>query len=166
MKLTTLLFIIVIYIICIVLGMFIEDKTYKLYFFMIVALGTLTYMNLYLTITYYIKLRNEPGVPGPRGPKGEKGATGQKGKCVNSNKCGFTEKELDEMLYSKASTIFNSTNKCIKDPNLSNCNGGPSEVERIETVSQQIKMLEQYAQEGKYSKSEFERKVNTSFGNI
>ena len=51
---------------------------------MIVALGTLTYMNIYLTIFYYIKLRNEPGVQGPPGPKGEKGPTGPEGKCVNS----------------------------------------------------------------------------------
>ena len=58
MKLTTLLLIITIYMVCLVIGMLIKDAIYKLYFYMIVALGTLTYMNIYLTIFYYIKLRN------------------------------------------------------------------------------------------------------------
>ena len=166
MKLTTLLLIITIYMVCIVIGMFIEDSTYKLYFYMIIALGTLTFMNIYLTIFYYIKLRNEPGIQGPSGAKGEIGPTGPKGKCVNSNKCGFSENEMNEMLYNKATDIFNTSQDCLKEPSLNNCVGGASEVERIQKVSSQMKMLEQYAKEGKYSRDEFEKKINNSFGNL
>ena len=60
MKLTTLLLIITIYMVCLVIGMLIKDATYKLYFYMIVALGTLTYMNIYLTNILLYKIRNEP----------------------------------------------------------------------------------------------------------
>lgn len=166
MNLTTFLIVVTIYIICIVIGMFIEDNTYKLYFYMIVALGTLCYLNIYLMITKYIYLRNDPGIPGPRGPKGEKGATGPRGKCVNTNKCGFTDKEIDELLYNKAVNIFNTSIDCVKDPTLDNCTGGAQEVERISKVNAQMKMLEDYAKSGQYSRQQFIKQINDSFGNL
>ena len=70
MELTTFLTLVTIYVVAISISMFIEDKTQKLYYFMIIALGTLVYLNVYLSVVYYIKLRNEPGILGPRGPKG------------------------------------------------------------------------------------------------
>ena len=62
-----------------IISMFIEEKRLRLAFYLIVALATLCFINLYLTFTYYIKLRNEPGIPGPQGPKGDKGPKGDAG---------------------------------------------------------------------------------------
>ena len=99
MELTTFLILVTIYVVAIAISMFIEDKTQKLYYFMIIGLGTLVYLNVYLSVVYYIKLRNEPGVPGPRGPKGDKGPTGSNGKCKISDKCGFSKEDADKILY-------------------------------------------------------------------
>jgi hypothetical protein len=166
MDLTTLLILIVIYLVLIVISMFIEDKTYKLYYFLIVALATLTFLNVYLSIVYYIKLRNEPGIPGPRGPKGEKGPGGGKGKCVISESCGFTSEEANKLLYSIAASKFDSTTGCVKSPSLKTCKGGASEVERILPVNKQIAMLEKMANNGQFTKQEFEAKVRRSFDAI
>ena len=166
MELTTFLILVTIYIVAISISMFIEDKTQKIYYFMIIGLGTLVYLNVYLSITYYIKLRNEPGIPGPRGPKGDKGPTGNSGKCKISDKCGFTKEDADKILYETASQTFETSKACLKDPNIENCNGGLSEVERIKPVNQQIKMLEEIAQQGIVSKQEFERKIKNTLGNV
>lgn len=156
----------VIFIILVVISMFIEDKTYKLYYFLIVALAALTVLNVYLSIIYYIKLRNEPGVPGPRGPKGEKGPSGGKGKCVVSESCGFTKSEADKMLYNIAASKFDTTPRCLREPSLKTCKGGASEIERILPVNKQIAMLEKMATQGLYTKQEFEKKVRSSLNDL
>lgn len=166
MDLTTLLIVMVIFIILVVISMFIEDKTYKLYYFLIVALAALTVLNVYLSIIYYIKLRNEPGVPGPRGPKGEKGPSGGKGKCVVSESCGFTKSEADKMLYNIAASKFDTTPRCLREPSLKTCKGGASEIERILPVNKQIAMLEKMATQGLYTKQEFEKKVRSSLNDL
>ncbi len=166
MDVTTLLIIIVIFLILVVISMFIEDKTYKLYYFLIVALAVLTFLNVYLSIIYYIKLRNEPGVPGPRGPKGEKGPSGGKGKCVVSESCGFTKADANKLLYNIAASKFDTTPKCLREPSLKNCRGGASEIERLQPVNKQIAMLEKMAVDGLFTKQEFEKKVRNSFNDL
>lgn len=166
MELTTFLILVTIYIVAIAISMFIEDKTQKIYYFMIIGLATLVYLNVYLSVVYYIKLRNEPGIPGPRGPKGSKGPTGSNGKCKISDKCGFTKEDADKILYDAAAETFETSKACLKEPSLENCNGGASEVERIKPVNQQIQMLEEMAQQGLFTKQEFEKKIRNTLGNL
>lgn len=146
--------------------MFIEDKIYKIYYFMIVALGTLTFINIWLTVTYYIKLRNDPGIPGPRGKSGDKGPSGTKGKCTIGESCAFTKTDASKILYKVAADKFDTSQSCLKQPTLKNCNGGIKEVDRVKSVSTQIKMLEELAGKGTYTKQEFEAKVNSAFDGI
>lgn len=166
MDLTTALILITIYVVIIAISMFIDDRMQKIYYFMIVALGSLVFINVYLSVIYYIKLRNEPGIPGPRGSKGARGPTGSNGKCKISDKCGFTADDADKILYETASQTFETSKSCLKDPTLETCNGGASEVERIKPVNQQIKMLEDLAQQGLFTKQEFEAKIKNTLGNL
>ena len=166
MDITTFLILVTFYLVAIVISMFIEDKTYKMYYFLIIALATLVFLNVYLSIIYYIKLRNEPGIPGPRGTKGEQGPTGSKGKCVSTGKCGFTKAEADKMLYDLAANKFETSKTCLREPTLNNCQGGASEVERIKPVNKQVQMLEEMAQQGLFTKQEFEKKIKNSMSNL
>jgi hypothetical protein len=152
--------------VAIIISLFIEDRTYKIYYFLILALGFLTFLNCYLGVIYYIKLRNEPGIPGPRGPKGDKGPSGSKGKCVLTEKCGFDKKELESILYDMASQTFQTSKSCIKNPSLQNCEGGADEVERLQPVSDKLKHLENLALKGNFTKQELETKIINSLSKI
>jgi hypothetical protein len=162
MDITTFVILCIIIVIAVVISLFIEDKTYKIYYFLVLGLGFLTFLNCYLGVIYYIKLRNEPGIPGPRGPKGDKGATGTTGKCVLTEKCGFDKKELDTILYGMAAQTFQTTESCIKSPSLKTCDGGAKEVERLEPVSYKLKKLENLATQGNFTKQELRQKIANS----
>ena len=166
METTTFVILAIIIVVAIVISLFIEDKTYKIYYFLVLALGFLTFLNCYLGVIYYIKLRNEPGIPGPRGPKGDKGPTGSKGKCVLTEKCGFDKKDLDMMLYDMAAQTFQTTKDCIKSPSLKTCEGGAKEVERLQPVSSKLQQLESLALRGSFTKQELQRKINNSLSNL
>lgn len=166
MDITTFIILTIIIVVAIIISLFIEDKTYKIYYFLVLALGFLTFLNVYLGVIYYIKLRNEPGIPGPRGPKGDKGPTGGKGKCVLTDKCGFNKKDLDIMLYDMAAQVFQTTKDCVKLPSLKTCDGGAKEVERLQPVSNKLQQLEKLALQGNFTKQELQRKISNSLSNL
>jgi len=116
MNIGTLLVIIFIYIILIVISLYFKDFRLKIAYWFVVGLGTLTLINIYLSITYYISLRNDVGIPGPRGPKGDSGPAGDVGKCTLSKTCGV--QNCEDKVYSIAADIFpDITRSCITDPN-------------------------------------------------
>jgi hypothetical protein len=166
MDLTTFMILVFVYLIAIVISFYIEDKTEKTYYFVIIALGTLCFLNIYISVYYYIKLRNEPGIPGPRGPKGQRGPGGKKGKCVMNATCSFTPADADKLLYELAADKFQTSKACIKEPSLKTCSGGATEVDRIRPVNIQIKMLEDIAKQGTYTKDEFTKKINNTLGSL
>jgi hypothetical protein len=166
MDITTFIILCIIVVIVIVVSLFIEDKTYKIYYYLIVALAGLTFLNCYIAVIYYIKLRNEPGIPGQRGPKGDKGPSGSQGKCVLTDKCGFDKADLDYMLYDMAASVFQSNKDCIKNPSLKTCEGGVSEVERIKPVSDKMKNIENIALQGNFTKQELKQKINKVLGDL
>ena len=71
----------------IILSQFIEGRNLKFMYWMIMILLFITCMNIYMTINYYIKLRNNPGIKGEKGEPGEQGEKGSNGVCVIDTKC-------------------------------------------------------------------------------
>ena len=69
----------------------IPEVKYKIAYFMIICLLGLSILNIYLSIVYYIKLRNDPGIPGEMGKKGPSGVKGLPGKCSFTESCGIDE---------------------------------------------------------------------------
>jgi len=162
MNFTTVLIILVIYLILLVLSMFIENTTFKMYYFLIIILGTLAFLNVYLAFYYYIKLRNEPGVPGPRGPKGDPGAIGKKGSCDINQNCTADGKitTISPAMYQEIANRFNTTPECLQTPSRNSCMGGAQEVRRIEPISSQIKMLEAMAEQRNMTQKQMESKLS------
>lgn len=121
MNTVSLLIIMFIFVIFMVISLFIADFHLRLAYWFIVALGTLSVINMYLSITYYIRLRNDPGEPGKKGPKGEKGPRGDIGTCTFSEKCGITD--CKEKIYSLAETYYDDISRdCLETPNIQMCN--------------------------------------------
>jgi len=160
MNISTFLILVFIYIIAIMCSFLIENRVYKIYYFIILALATITGLNIYFGIMYYIKLRNEPGMPGPRGPKGDKGSTGASGKCIINEKCGFDINDANELIYTEVAKKFDTTPECLRNPTIENC-GNSAEVARINKLEPQIKILRDIATEGNMTKQEFENKLRS-----
>jgi hypothetical protein len=160
MNISTFLLILTLYIFAILASYLIENRTHKIFYFMIIGLATLTGLNIYFGIIYYIKLRNDPGMPGPRGPKGEKGPSGASGKCIINEKCGFNLDDAKELIYAKVAEKYDTTPECLSNPTIENC-GSIAEVKRLEFLQPQIQTLIDLASESGMTKQNFEIKLNT-----
>jgi hypothetical protein len=68
--------------------LFIEEKL-RLVFLLIMFLLYVSIYNVYFSITYYIKIRNERGIAGDRGDPGIEGQDGTDGVCAMAKSCGI-----------------------------------------------------------------------------
>ena len=71
----------------IIVSQFIKGVKLKLMYWMIMILLFITFMNIYMTIIYYISMRNNPGVQGSRGNPGKIGLKGPPGVCTINTSC-------------------------------------------------------------------------------
>jgi hypothetical protein len=65
------------------------DENLRLVFLMILFLLYVSIYNVYFSIKYYIKIRNEPGIRGDRGDPGDFGQDGTDGVCAMAKSCGI-----------------------------------------------------------------------------
>jgi len=154
----TLLVIILIYVILLVISQFIDDFNLRIAYWFVVALATLTIMNIYLSISYYIKLRSDPGSPGPRGAKGEMGPKGHTGKCTFSDECGISK--CPQKIYSMAEDLYSSagiSRKCLENPKK-NCDSHELR-EKALPIHNQVEMLIKQCKNTKRAEEDFMRKI-------
>ena len=164
--------ILIIFIIFFGISFMIQDTKYRICYYMILALLFLASLNIYLSIVYYIQLRNTPGVQGPIGSKGPKGMTGTKGRCSFSVKCGIDEPR--KIILDAAHTMYNPTTnppksattpdamprECLNTPSLANCNNNQDTLDQARPINNQINMLEKIAQSSSMTTQDFKDKIN------
>ena len=68
--------------------LFIEENL-KLVFMLIALLLYVSIYNVYFSVKYYYKIRNEPGIKGDRGDPGDQGQNGSDGVCAMAKSCGI-----------------------------------------------------------------------------
>ena len=158
MNTVSILIIILIYVVLLVISQFIDDFNLRIAYWFIVGLGTLTAINVYLSIAYYINLRNDPGVPGPRGGKGDRGPKGHTGKCTFADECGIPR--CNEKIYGLAEEIYADTGltrKCLEKPYTA-CK---SHVEREKAIPihNQVEMLIKECGKTHRAEEDFMRKI-------
>ena len=156
MEISTFLILLIIVLILISIGFMIPETTYKIAYFMIVCLFGLTILNVYMSIIYYIQLRNDPGIAGVIGNKGPTGVKGLPGKCSFSQTCEI--KNSREKIVNVANTMYNISSECINKPTLDTCKNQDT-LEQAIPINQQINMLEQIAYDTKMSEPEFMTKI-------
>jgi hypothetical protein len=155
MNTTSLLIIMLIFIVFIVISLFITESNLRLAYWFVVGLGTLTIINFYSTIVYYIKLRNDPGIPGPRGAKGEKGPKGHIGKCTFSRKCGI--QNCDQKIFSIGQEFYpDIPRNCLENP--STCSSNELQEKAI-PLNKQLKQLIKSCKTTSRAEEDFMRKI-------
>jgi hypothetical protein len=156
MELTTFLILLIISLIFVSIGFMIPEPKYKVAYFMIVCLLGLTILNVYMSIVYYIQLRNDPGIPGSMGNKGPTGVKGIPGVCSFTETCEI--KNARDKILNVANTMYDIPKKCIDKPSLSTCNNQDT-LEQAIPIHQQINMLEQIAYSTTMTEQDFMTKI-------
>ena len=156
MDLSTLLIILIVFIIAFSISFFIQEIKYRIAYYMILALLFLSGLNIYLSIVYYIQLRNTPGTPGVQGDKGPTGVKGAPGKCSFTATCGI-ENARDKIL-NVANDMYNIPVDCLNNPSLTTCKTQDILEEAI-PIKAQIDMLETIANSTHMSESDFMSKI-------
>lgn len=80
------------------------DENLRLVFLMIMFLLYVSLYNVYFSIKYYIKIRNEPGIKGDRGDPGVPGQDGTDGVCAMAKSCGIAS--CRKLIVDELKTIF------------------------------------------------------------
>jgi hypothetical protein len=156
MELSTFLILLILAIIFITIGFMIPDTKYKIAYFMIIALLWLSVLNIYLSVVYYIQLRNDPGIPGPQGSKGPQGAKGPPGKCSFSEKCGIQDARTK--ILDIAHQMYSIPQTCLDNPSIDTC-GNQETLESAMPINNQINMLEQIAYSTTMAERDFLDKI-------
>jgi hypothetical protein len=155
----TIFIILIIFIIFFGVSFMIQDVKYRVCYYMVLALLFLASLNIYLSIVYYIQLRNTPGVQGPIGPKGPKGMTGSTGKCSFSQTCGIQEPREKIIIPAVKLMYPNIPQNCLDNPSLANCNNDQDILDQARPINAQINMLEQIAQNSSMTENDFNDKI-------
>jgi len=151
---TTITFFIL-FVLLYMISMSIENPQHKMSFWLIVALALITIFNIYLSIMYYIKLRNEKGIPGPRGESGAKGPKGESGLCTTSAKCGI--QECRSKIMDKVIPFFPDIPvDCINDNDMCETSTNKQKAAPIRVL---IDDLEKKCRNTKRSEESFMRKI-------
>lgn len=158
MDVSTFLIILIIVLLLISIGFMIDDIKYRVAYFLVVCLFGLVILNIYLTIVYYIQLRNEPGLPGEMGQKGPTGVRGIPGKCSFTEECGI--KDARKKIIKIANTMYGIPEACIDNPSQKNCNNNQDTLEQAMPINTQINMLEAIAHNTTMTEKDFMTKVN------
>ena len=149
---SSILIVLILISIIVTVSFFITEPSYKLAYFIIVGLGFLCLLNIYLTVFYYIKIRNTEGSPGPMGPKGNRGPKGEPGKCSFSETCGIANPRTK--IVDTASKMYDIPAKCINTPNLRNCDNEDIVAQAV-AIAKQVNVLEDMAAKSTMAEKDF-----------
>jgi hypothetical protein len=156
MELSTFLILLIFAVIFISIGFMIPETKYKIAYFMILMLLCLSILNIYLSVVYYIQLRNDPGIPGEQGSKGVRGAKGSPGKCSFSEKCGIQNART--IILNTANQMYDIPQDCLDKPSLTTCKD-QNTLDEAMPINKQINMLEKIAYSTTMSQKDFESKL-------
>jgi hypothetical protein len=159
MELTTLLIIMIIFIIFFSISFMIQDIKYRVSYYMILALLFLATLNIYLSIVYYIQLRNTQGVQGKMGNKGPTGVQGNPGICSFSETCGIDNVKARTNIIGIANQMYGINTTCLDTPTLVNCDNNQDTLDQAIPINAQINMLQQIAHDTSMAEADFMSKV-------
>ena len=79
----------VLYFLVLIINQFIKDPNLRIAYWLLCFLFFITISNIYLSVHFFKKIRNELGKKGPDGDMGDQGMKGSDGICKLSTKCGI-----------------------------------------------------------------------------
>lgn len=144
----------------IILSKFIVDRGLQALYWLIVFLLTITVGNIYMTVNYYVKLRNEPGTRGERGDPGPKGQKGSNGVCTVDTSCGSIQNcrdFIEEIFMEELPEYRRVVEKRDRDIKLN-----PQDLKILAQVNQYFDTLKAACESGRYSQPELRAKIKKS----
>ena len=117
--------------------LFIEEKL-RLVFMLIMLLLYVSIYNVYFSIKYYKKIRNESGIKGDQGDPGDSGQKGSDGVCAMSKGCGIAN--CRKLIVDKLKSIFPEY-ALIRDKLAKNKELNPKEKKQNRQINSYIDIL-------------------------
>ena len=148
----------------IIINKFIVDPQLQYIYWLVVFLLFVSVSNIYMTMHYYVKLRNEPGIKGERGDPGEKGQGGSTGVCEINTGCGaiqncrdLIEEELLGLMPEYAAVLKK------RDEDKKELNSRDNSI--LRQVNGYVGLLEPKCKSGRYTVEEMKKLIADSFKN-
>ena len=148
----------------IIINKFIVDPQLQYIYWLVVFLLFVSVSNIYMTMYYYIKLRNEPGIKGERGDPGEKGQVGSNGVCEINTGCGAIENCRD-LIEEELLTLMPESANVLKkrDEEKKELNAKDNSI--LRQVNGYVGLLEPKCKSGRYTVEEMKKLIADSFKN-
>lgn len=146
--------------VAIIISQFLIEPELQPIFWMIFLLLFVCYANIYMSIYYYVKLRNNPGIQGERGDPGLKGTKGSQGVCVIDTSCDALQncgELIENTLKEKISEYAAIREKMSKGFRLTN-----KEKQVLEGIQTYKSILLVKCESGAYTREEFKDIVTNS----
>ena len=147
----------------IIISKFIVDPALQPLYWLIVFLVLVSVSNIYMTIYYYVKLRNEPGIMGERGDPGLSGSKGSNGVCMMSTSedaianCRELLKDIFENRVPDYRIVMDKERKSIQ------LSDSDKQIKR--KIEDHIQIIEPLCKSGDYDITEIISKVKESLTN-
>ncbi len=148
----------------IIINKFIVDPQLQYIYWLVVFLLFVSVSNIYMTIYYYTKLRNEPGIKGERGDPGGKGQVGSNGVCEINTGCGAIENCRD-LIEEELLTLMPEYANVLKkrDEEKKELNAKDNSI--LRQVNGYVGLLEPKCKSGRYTVEEMKKLIADSFKN-
>ncbi len=147
----------------IIINKFIIDPQLQYIYWLVVFLLFVSVSNIYMTMYYYVKLRNEPGIKGERGDPGEKGQPGSNGVCEINTGCGALQNCRDLIKNELQGLMPEYKMVLNKQENSQELNSKDNSI--LRQVNGYVSILEPKCKSGRYSLEEMKQLIAESFNN-
>ena len=147
----------------IIINKFIIDPQLQYIYWLVVFLLFVSVSNIYMTMHYYVKLRNEPGIKGERGNPGEKGQVGSNGVCEINTGCGALQNCKD--LIKNELQVLMPEYKMVLDKQGTGEELNAKDNSVLRQVNGYVSLLEPKCKSGRYNLEEMKELITDSFKN-
>jgi len=148
----------------VIIGQTINDIQLKLCYWLILFLFFITVTNIYISLYYYKKLREDTGVKGPRGDPGEQGPKGSDGVCSMSTSCNINDcKGFIEKIFLDMEKYPGAEYRILKDKISNNIILNQTEKKKLQQIDDWINLLTNICKKQLYNKPELKKFIEESF---
>jgi len=150
--------------ISIIISKFIVNPELQYIYWLVAFLLFISVSNIYMTIHYYVKLRNDPGIKGERGDSGEKGQSGSNGVCEINTSCDAIQDcrgLIEDRLMEKMPEFRAVRQK--RDKDVETLDARDNSI--LRQVNGYISILEPKCKSGRYTLEEMTKLIDDSFKN-
>jgi len=148
----------------IIIGQTINNIQLKFCYWLILLLFFITVTNIYITLHFYRKLREDTGIKGPRGDSGEPGPKGSNGVCGLSTSCNINDcKGYIEKIFLDMDKYPGTEYRILKNKLSNNVILNQNEKKKLQQMDDWTNLLTNICKKQLYNKTELKKFIEDSF---